>query len=254
MNPTWIPNALSMGNFFFGFTAMLAALRGRFDLAVLFIFVSMVLDMFDGRVARLIKRDNPLGKDLDSFADLLSFGVVPGVIFYAAFFGKLPLPGYHVVPDTNWHHLLVGAYAFLFPLLAAIRLARFNVGIQTKGFSGCPSPVAGGTAIFLIAFNKVPGFFLGSGGFLEPFNFTISWQVMGILFLGIGLLMVIPVPFAKVQLFSSRSFRTPLQALLNLLLLAALVLFFKFTLLLMMIVYVGASLYKGIFTRRGGGA
>ena len=59
MSLVWIPNILSLGNLFFGFTAMLAALRGRFDLAIMFIFISMVLDMFDGRVARMIKRENP---------------------------------------------------------------------------------------------------------------------------------------------------------------------------------------------------
>lgn len=244
MSLVWIPNILSLGNLFFGFTAMLAALRGRFDLAIMFIFVSMVLDMFDGRVARMIKRENPIGKDLDSFADMLSFGVVPGVIFYAAFLGQVPLEGYRAVfsQSSNFSHLLVGSFSFIFPIAAAIRLARFNVSEAGGGFEGCPSPVAGGTVVFLIAFNRVPALFIGDGGFLQALNFTIPWYLMGVLFILFAVLMVVPVPFAKVQLFSSSSFRTPGKAVLNILMLAGLILFFKFFLLLMAVVYIVASL------------
>jgi len=246
MSLVWIPNILSLGNLFFGFTAMLAALRGRFDLAIVFVFISMVLDMFDGRVARMIKRDNPIGKDLDSFADMISFGVVPGVVFYAAFLGQVPLEGCRTVFDhsSNLSHLLVGSFSFIFPVAAAIRLARFNVSGGEGSFQGCPSPVAGGTLVLLIGFNRVPAFFAGDGGFMQVLNFAIPCYLLAVVFLLLAVLMVVPVTFAKVQLLSFSSFHSPGKLIFNVVMLLGLIFFFKFCLLAMAVVYIASSLFR----------
>lgn len=250
MNLTVIPNTFSMGNLFFGFTSMLAALRGRFDLAAIFLFVSMVLDMFDGQIARMIKRDNPLGKELDSFADLLSFGIAPGVIFYAAFLGKHPIYQLEFLGNpanvSNMVHLTAGAVSFIFPLFATIRLARFNTMESSDWFTGCPSPMAGGLVIFLVAFRQIPGFFLD--GFLAPLNFTVPWQLMLGLFLLLAVLMIVDIPFSKPQkrLYSRRMFRSPQGILLHLLIAVLFVLFFKFLMLLVGAVYIGSALLRGV--------
>lgn len=242
----WLPNTLTFGNLFFGFSSMLAALRGRYDLAVLFIFASMLLDMFDGRVARMMKRDNALGKELDSFADLVSFGIAPGVIFYAAFLGKVPLYT-QLWPDpgqvSNWIHLLVGAVSFVFPVCAALRLARFNTQQSRDEFIGLPSPVAGGAVVFLLAFSRVPGFFLGQG-FLAPINFSLPYYVMIPLFFLLAVLMITRFRFGKPQRFflDFRRLGVLPSVLFNLVILAALILFFKFFLLLVAVWYIGTSI------------
>jgi len=253
MSLTWIPNFFTLANLFFGFSAMLAALRGRFDLAVIFVFVSMLLDMFDGRIARAIRVENPIGKELDSFADMVSFGIVPGVVLYAAFLGNQPLYNelapisdmtLRELQNYTWTHLLLGALAFLFPLAAVIRLARFNIAEKSDSFSGCPSPAAGGLVVFLVGFESVPYM-----AFLEPLNFQLPSAVLIAVFVLMALLMVIKVPFSKPQAaFLTRDgLKKPHLLLFNLLLVAALVVFFKFFLVAVALGYVLWSLLSRIW-------
>ncbi|MDR2733129.1 MAG: CDP-alcohol phosphatidyltransferase family protein [Spirochaetota bacterium] len=253
MSLTWIPNSFTLGNLFFGFVAMLAALRGRFDLASLFIFACMLLDMFDGRISRAIKGENPIGKELDSLADMLSFGVAPGVIFYAAFLGNNPIysdiaplvTGGDLLQLTEYNstHILFGALAFLFPFAAALRLARFNLGGSDAAYSGCPSTTAGGLVVVLTCFSKIPHMF-----FMEDYNFEIPSVLLIILFVCIAFLMLVHIPFSKPQksLFRKSSLSQPLFLVYNLMIIAALILFFKHFLLLVGIMYVIWSLVRGI--------
>jgi len=253
MSLAWIPNSFTLGNLFFGFVAMLAALRGRFDLASLFIFACMLLDMFDGRISRALKGDNPIGKELDSLADMLSFGIAPGVIFYAAFLGNNPIYS-DIAPlltqndlsqltEYNSTHILFGALAFLFPLAAAIRLARFNLGGSDAVYSGCPSTAAGGLVVVLTCFSQIPQM-----SFMEPYNFSIPSVLLIILFICIAFLMIVRIPFSKPQksLFRKSSLSQPLVLMYNLAVIAALILFFKHFLLLVGIIYVIWSLARGI--------
>jgi len=254
MSLNWIPNSFTLGNLFFGFVAMLAALRGRFDLASFFIFACMLLDMFDGRISRALKGDNPIGKELDSLADMLSFGIAPGVIFYAAFLGNSPIYS-DIAPlltqsdlsmqltDYDSTHILFGALAFLFPLAAALRLARFNLGGSDAAYSGCPSTTAGGLVVVLTCFSQIPHM-----SFMEPYNFKIPSALLIIFFICIAFLMVVRIPFSKPQksLFRKSSLSRPLFLVYNLAVIAALILFFKHFLLLVGIIYVIWSLAEGI--------
>lgn len=251
MRLTWLPNLLSLANLFFGFTAMLAALRGRFDLSAIFIFASMIFDMLDGRVARMIKDDNPIGQDLDSFADLVAFGIAPGVIFYAAFMGHSPVyPDlFTSITEYNLNHLLIGSLAFIFPLCASLRLARFNIATEHgNSFRGLPSPIAGGLVVFLSAYNQVPGFFI-KDGFLEPLNFSLPYWLMIVVFLLIAFLMISRIPFQKPQklLFNFRGFSNlGVGIAFNLLVVVMIVLFFKFFLLITALIYIGSTLLKSL--------
>ena len=254
MRLIWIPNLLSLANLFFGFTSMLAALRGRFDLAAIFIFCSMILDMFDGRIARMIKHDNPLGKDLDSFADLVSFGIAPGVIFYAAFFAagsgenRMVYDIFESFAKYDWVHLAIGSLAFVFPLCATLRLARFNVSDNTTVFDGLPSPVAGGTIVFLTAFDRVPGFFI-DGGFLTPLNFALPYPLLITAFVLLALLMVTNITFKKPSkvLFNVRGFpKLWIGIAFNILAIAMLILFFKFFLLIVVVIYFASTIFQNL--------
>jgi len=126
-----LPNLFTTSALFSGFFAMVAAVNGDFTTASIAIFIAMVLDGLDGRVARLTNTQSDFGAEYDSLSDMLSFGVAPGLV---AFIWILQDIG-----KTGW------VVAFLYVACAALRLARFNVqigSVDKKWFIGLPSPSA----------------------------------------------------------------------------------------------------------------
>ncbi|WP_108446946.1 CDP-diacylglycerol--serine O-phosphatidyltransferase [Halomonas denitrificans] len=126
-----LPNLFTTSALFSGFFAMVAAVNGDFTAASIAIFIAMVLDGLDGRVARMTNTQSDFGAEYDSLSDMLSFGVAPGLV---AFIWILQDIG-----KTGW------VVAFLYVACAALRLARFNVqigSVDKKWFIGLPSPSA----------------------------------------------------------------------------------------------------------------
>jgi len=129
-----LPSLLTTGNLFCGFLAIILAADGRYTEAAISIFVAMVLDTLDGKVARLTKTTTQFGVEFDSLADVVSFGVAPAFMLYSFVLGRLG--------RTAW------LAAFLFAICGALRLARFNVysGVSDRRyFVGLPIPAAAGT-------------------------------------------------------------------------------------------------------------
>ena len=134
-----LPSVFTIGNLFFGFAAVIQALHHDFGTAAELIVVAGILDALDGRIARLTDSCSAFGAELDSLADLVSFGVAPAVLAYQ--WGLAP----HGQPFLA---------AFAFVLAAALRLARFNVhSHETDGscFAGLPSPAAAGLVVLVVA-------------------------------------------------------------------------------------------------------
>lgn len=126
-----LPNALTTASLFSGFYAIVSAANGVFDNAAIAIFVSMILDGLDGRVARLTNTQSKFGEEYDSLADMVAFGVAPGLV---AFFWSLNNLG-----QVGW------AITFIYVAGAALRLARFNTqigSVDKKFFVGLASPAA----------------------------------------------------------------------------------------------------------------
>ncbi|MGM0985171.1 MAG: CDP-diacylglycerol--serine O-phosphatidyltransferase [Pseudomonadota bacterium] len=126
-----LPNLFTTSALFSGFFSMVAAVNGDFTTASVAIFIAMMLDGLDGRVARLTNTQSDFGAEYDSLSDMLSFGVAPGLV---AFIWILQDIG-----KTGW------VVAFLYVACAALRLARFNVqigSVDKKWFIGLPSPSA----------------------------------------------------------------------------------------------------------------
>ncbi|KEF29687.1 CDP-diacylglycerol--serine O-phosphatidyltransferase [Marinobacter nitratireducens] len=126
-----LPNALTTASLFSGFYAIVSAANGVFDNAAIAIFVSMILDGLDGRVARMTNTQSKFGEEYDSLADMVAFGVAPGLV---AFFWSLNGFG-----KVGW------AITFIYVAGAALRLARFNTqigSVDKKFFVGLPSPSA----------------------------------------------------------------------------------------------------------------
>jgi CDP-diacylglycerol--serine O-phosphatidyltransferase len=137
-----LPSLLTTGNLFCGFFAMLLTVDGRYTEASAAIFVAMIMDMLDGRVARLMKATSQFGVEYDSLADAISFGVAPAFLLYSFALRGLGRPAWFA--------------AFLFVICGALRLARFNVITGTSDkrfFVGLPIPagaaVAGALVILL---------------------------------------------------------------------------------------------------------
>jgi CDP-diacylglycerol--serine O-phosphatidyltransferase len=141
-----IPNMFTLGNLFCGFLSVGFAANGQFKNAAILILIGMMLDSMDGRLARMLNADSILGKELDSLADIVTFGVAPSFLMYYTYFYHFDLFGLMV--------------AGLFPLFGAYRLARFNISTTKSNlnyFVGVPITAAGGILALLTLFgNYIP--------------------------------------------------------------------------------------------------
>ncbi len=141
-----LPSLITVGNLFCGYACVMYALRGDVVTAAPFIGVAVVLDMLDGRIARMTGTTSAFGVEFDSLADVISFGLAPAVLAYAWGLSELGRWGW--------------AAGFLYVTAAAMRLARFNIqtGLQTdkRFFVGMPSPAAAGVPAATIFFYPFP--------------------------------------------------------------------------------------------------
>lgn len=133
-----LPNLLTTGALFAGFYAIVASMNGQFGLAALAVFIAMVLDGLDGRVARLTNTQSAFGAEYDSLSDMVSFGLAPSLVVYQWSLASLA--------EWGWFWAKLGwLAAFFYTAAAALRLARFNVKVGTadkRFFQGLPSPAA----------------------------------------------------------------------------------------------------------------
>jgi len=133
-----IPNAITCLNLFAGCLACVMAFRGEFVFASYFVIAAAIFDFLDGFAARLLKAYSPLGKELDSLADLVSFGMAPAFMIFSFLLQ-------HV--DICW-----AISAFLIPVFSALRLAKFNIDErQSSSFIGLPTPANAIFWVFLIS-------------------------------------------------------------------------------------------------------
>ena len=126
-----LPNLLTTAALFAGFYAIVQAMNGKFEFSAVAIFIAMVLDGLDGRVARLTRTQSEFGAEYDSLSDMVSFGVAPSLLIYEWAFKDLGKLGWFA--------------AFIYCAGTALRLARFNANIETvdkRFFQGLPSPAA----------------------------------------------------------------------------------------------------------------
>ena len=136
-----LPNLFTTAALFAGFYAIVAAVDGRFEAAAAAVFVAMVLDGADGRIARMTNTQSAFGAEYDSLSDVICFGVAPALIVY-----EWALSG---IGKLGW------VAAFFFTAAAALRLARFNTQLGTtdkRYFQGLPCPAAGAVVAGLVWF------------------------------------------------------------------------------------------------------
>lgn len=141
-----LPSLITVGNLFCGYACVMYAMRGDLVTAAPFIGVAVVLDMLDGRIARMTGTTSAFGVEFDSLADVVSFGLAPAVLSFAWGLSELGRWGW--------------AAGFLYVTAAAMRLARFNIQTATQTdkryFIGMPSPAAAGVPAATIFFHPFP--------------------------------------------------------------------------------------------------
>ena len=126
-----LPNLVTTASLFAGFYSIVQAMNGRYDYAAIAIFIALILDGLDGRVARMTNTESAFGSEYDSLSDMVSFGVAPALVIYVWALQPLGKLGWIV--------------SFIYCTCAAVRLARFNVKLDVNNknyFSGLPSPAA----------------------------------------------------------------------------------------------------------------
>jgi CDP-diacylglycerol---serine O-phosphatidyltransferase len=168
-----IPNFITCLNLFSGCVGVYLAFRGNFQGAFTAVIVSAVFDFFDGFAARMLKAYSPMGKELDSLADMVSFGVLPGAMVFS------------LLSKTEMNEWLP-YLAFIIPVFSGLRLAKFNIDErQTSSFIGLPTPA---NAIFW------GGLILSFESFLSSY----TWLLI-ILILLFSYLLVAEIPMFSLK-------------------------------------------------------
>ena len=266
-----IPSAFTAGNIGMGFFSVMESLRGfqllgvgtpdliaasnHFDKAAIAIGFALLFDMLDGRIARLTKTTTEIGVQLDSIADVVTFGLAPAVLAYVWGYGSTLAEG------TDLHRFAF-FLSFMYLICGAFRLARFNVQasrprvlaegtikVDKKSFVGLPIPVAGGMIAALVHFSPVPLIYFGT----EKARIYSALVMVLVGFL--SLMMVSTWRFSSFKTVgtSSRSMRPIILALSVLLLI---ILYSQYVLLAIVVGYILYGLLSrmvGIF-RRGDSA
>ncbi|MBN8695024.1 MAG: CDP-alcohol phosphatidyltransferase family protein [Bacteroidetes bacterium] len=172
-----IPNAITCGNLFCGCLAIVSAFNGNLIASAYLVGIAAVLDFFDGFAARILKVSGELGKQLDSLADMVTFGVVPGVMMFQMIKTSLLFQlinnasgNGNFIPDTSaiaYDSIAISLLpfiAFFITVFSGLRLAKFNIDTrQTTSFIGVPTPA---NAILIGSFPLI----LNMKGFANSFN------------------------------------------------------------------------------------
>jgi len=130
-----IPNSITGMNLFSGCISIVFSFSHNYEMAIVFIILAAVFDFFDGMAARLLNVKSEIGKELDSLADVVSFGVSPAMIIFCKMNDLIAVENI-----TNWQ-IYIPYIAFIVPVFSALRLAKFNLDTrQTNSFIGVPTP------------------------------------------------------------------------------------------------------------------
>jgi CDP-diacylglycerol---serine O-phosphatidyltransferase len=223
MTRVWIPNSLTLGNMLLGFISLIYSCLGTqqgYFIAGFLILAAGLLDGLDGPAARALKVTSPLGKELDSLADCVAFGIAPGFLGYNAYLAGIQEPFVTMSFDLG---MLIAA---IFPICAAYRLARFNILKSSNSFTGLPAPAAG----IIIALFHV-------------YNVQMPKFLYALIFVLMALLMVSTVKYKKPKIENIHGIKLILFAVIVILLL----IFFKqWTIFIIISLYIISGIFSFI--------
>lgn len=205
-----IPNFITALNLFSGCVAAVYAFNGELETAAYFVLLAALFDFMDGLAARALRAYSEIGKQLDSLADMVSFGFIPGLFVYKMLSESLPVSGYPIY---------LSYIGFVITVLSAFRLAKFNIDTrQSENFIGLATPA---NTLFFIS--------------LPFLNTPISPVLLILLALLFSTLLVSELPLFSFK-FKSLNFNTNIHRYLLIILSIILIIFFKFAAIPMIIV------------------
>ncbi len=188
-----IPNFITSLNLASGFTAIIFAANGDLYTASWLIIAAMIFDFLDGFSARLLKTYSAIGKELDSLADVVSFGVAPGLIIYKLLNNSLSISGPIMAEFESVKITLILMIPVIMPVCAALRLAVFNIdATQAKNFKGLPTPANALAVISIVIAGHNSSSVLFS-------SFTGSPVLLIIFTIILSLLMVSRIPLLSLK-------------------------------------------------------
>jgi CDP-diacylglycerol--serine O-phosphatidyltransferase len=206
-----IPNSVTCLNLFSGCLGIVFAFQGNLIWASYAIVIAAVFDFFDGMLARLLKAYSDIGKELDSLADMVSFGVLPSVIIYQLF---------ALSPQTDFGAEWISFSAFIIAVFSALRLAKFNIDTrQSENFIGLPTPA---NALLIASFPLIIA--ESSTYFAE---FILNHWFLAIFSFIMSMLLVAEVPLISLK-FKSLKFQENLLRYILIISSVLLLLFLKF--------------------------
>lgn len=233
-----IPNFLTCCNLLCGCFAIVQVFEGNLNWAAYLIGIAAIFDFFDGFAARLLKVSSAIGKDLDSLADMITFGVVPGLIMYKLIFLVYLSANGNISFELIEQKLSLCYVAFLIPVFSAIRLAKFNNDTrQSESFIGLPTPA---NAIFIGSLVLISKDY--------PDRFTP--EILCLLSILLSLLLVAPLPLFALKFKSFKFKGNEIRYIflgLSLVLLASLKII---GIPLIIIAYILLSLVNNLFLKR----
>lgn len=214
-----IPNAITCANLFSGCIGIVHAFNGNLELAAYFVLLSGIFDFFDGFAARLLNVKSVIGKELDSLADVVSFGFLPGVVMF------------QLLSQSNPSSPYLPYAGFIISIFSALRLAKFNVDTrQTEDFIGLNTPMNTLFIVSLPFIQKDYPLLTGSVPVLLGLIFVLSW------------LLVSEIRIFSLK-FSSAGWQQNKIKYIFLILSALLIPFLKFLAVpLILVLYIGLSL------------
>ena len=233
-----VPSLFTIGNIFCGFYSIVATFRGNWDYAAILIGIGYILDGLDGRIARLTQTTSDFGVQLDSIADVITFGVAPSILAFSWGFGASE--GIDGSVATHVHQL--GSLAsFAFVVCGALRLARFNLQSRKppeagskRYFVGLPIPAAAGMIAAVVHFFKTPTLMVGS---------ALLWSFLILL---LAFLMISTVRYYSFKEFDVKKARPSLALFATAMLISLIYLFSEVMLLAMATVYVSSGLIHNL--------
>lgn len=249
-----IPNAITCCNLLCGCLAIVQAFDGKLIYAAGFVGMAAIFDFFDGFAARMLRVTSPIGKDLDSLADMVTFGVVPGIVmhkllalgfFNSVFSSKADASAsLRYTPELLQRQELISYIPFIIIVFSAIRLAKFNNDTrQTTSFIGLPTPA---NAILICSFPLILAF--GNSPLANDVIENPYFLIIASVILSMFLIAEIPLFALKFRTFSWVGNRT---RYIFLMISVVLLVLFRFTgIPLIILLYVLMSINSNYFAKR----
>ena len=236
-----IPNFITSLNLASGFTAIIFAANGDVTTASWLILAAMIFDFFDGFSARILKSYSEIGKELDSLADVVSFGVAPGLIIYELLNDSMTLYSPAFVNSGSILLIFIFLVPSFMPVCAALRLAKFNIDTtQSTSFKGLPTPANALSVVSIV----IAEYYSDAAIFA---NITGSPAALIILTIVLSLLMVSRIPLFSLKIKSLKLKGNEGRYILVLLVLLSLVILGPAAISLIIPIYIIASLFSLLF-------